>query len=340
METRPFSDLDLPIPPDHEPVAEQQLLGDEPRVAVKPPDYSIAAVSKLTGISCHTLRVWERRYNFPVPLRSPSGHRRYDRNQVQILCHLTHLNRVRRQPIGELIAQWHAGALDAHDHATSAEAPTEDEMSTRLVGRLLVGDDNAAEREYEALASRLDLPTLLERVICPAMVEAGDGWFRRCHSIYQERLTTVFLRRKLNGLIEVASRANTQPVHSVIIGTVQGDRHEGGVMFFTLAMVLRGWRVHDLGVDLPVREFLLAAQQLHASAIALSFILSRNIKKRFQELEKLCSIPVFVGGRSIVNYQSLARSHGLIPLVGPINKTADLFESEFRHWRCAHDCGR
>src|SRR3954454_12646166 len=31
--------------------------------------YSIAAVSKLTGASCHALRVWERRYGFPVPHR-------------------------------------------------------------------------------------------------------------------------------------------------------------------------------------------------------------------------------------------------------------------------------
>src|SRR5271168_4724194 len=32
--------------------------------------YSIAAVSKLAGVSCHALRVWERRYGFPVPERS------------------------------------------------------------------------------------------------------------------------------------------------------------------------------------------------------------------------------------------------------------------------------
>ena len=50
--------------------------------------YAIAAVSRLSGISCHTLRVWERRYGFPVPVRSPSGHRRYDRDQVQTLCRL------------------------------------------------------------------------------------------------------------------------------------------------------------------------------------------------------------------------------------------------------------
>ena len=96
----------------HFPSESEGLLSsdsDEAPVQESPPEavprsrYSIAAVSKLTGISCHTLRVWERRYGFPVPERSPSGHRRYTRSQVELLCRLTELNRTRRQPIGELI---------------------------------------------------------------------------------------------------------------------------------------------------------------------------------------------------------------------------------------------
>ena len=43
------------------------------RPLINRPGYSIAAVSKLTGVSCHALRVWERRYGFPVPQRSPRG---------------------------------------------------------------------------------------------------------------------------------------------------------------------------------------------------------------------------------------------------------------------------
>jgi methanogenic corrinoid protein MtbC1 len=303
----------------------------------KPPEYSIAAVSKLTGISCHTLRVWERRYRFPVPERSPSGHRRYSRGQVQEICRLTHLNRLMRQPIGELIAQWHQGQPQLRGEAAPVAERAVDDLGTTLFRSLLAGDTPRAEREFESLAARFDPLNLMERVICPALTEAGDGWFRHCHSVYQERLVSVYLRKKLSGMIDAATRANSQPVRSVITGTVQGDRHEGGAMAFNLAMELRGWRVHNLGVDLPVREFHLAAQHLRPSAVALSFILSRNIKKRFQELEQLRLVPVFVGGRSIVNYQSLARHHGLIPLVGSIAQTAELFVIEFEAWKRSRD---
>ena len=38
---------------------------------------SIGALSAATGIPIDTIRTWERRYGFPVPVRKPSGHRVY-----------------------------------------------------------------------------------------------------------------------------------------------------------------------------------------------------------------------------------------------------------------------
>ena len=107
-------------------------------------------------------------------------------------------------------------------------------------------------------------------------------------------------------------------------------------MIFNLVMELRGWRVYNLGVDLPVHEYVLAVQSLRPSALALSFVLSRNIKKRFQELQEIKLVPVFVGGRSIVNYQSVARSHGLIPLTGPILKSTQQLQDAYDLWCQRH----
>src|SRR3984957_1785228 len=73
-------------------------------------EYSIAAVSKLTGVSCHALRVWERRYGFPVPERSLSGHRRYGKDQVAVLRQLAKMARS-GQSIGELVSEYRAGRL-------------------------------------------------------------------------------------------------------------------------------------------------------------------------------------------------------------------------------------
>jgi MerR family transcriptional regulator, light-induced transcriptional regulator len=338
----PFShpERDRPLPKNPEPDTKSDPEQGSLLPAPVQPRYSIAAVSKLTGISCHTLRVWERRYGFPAPERSASGHRRYDRMQVQLLCRLSDLNRSSRQPIGELISRLNVDALEPGEPALRSNGAVDEAVRAKLVYRLIAGESEEAEREYAGFVSQLDPLGLVNQVIHPALIEAGEGWFRKSYSVFEERLITVFLRQKLVALITEAREANSQPVHSVITGTVQGDRHEGGVLIFNLVMELRGWRVHNLGVDLPVREYDLAVQRLRPSALALSFILSRNIKKRFQELQEIPTVPVFVGGRSIVNYQSVARSHGLIPLTGPILKSTEQLQAGYDLWCHQHSSGQ
>ena len=45
--------------------------------------WSIAEVERETGLGKDTLRVWERRYGFPVPLRDALGERAYPDEQLQ-----------------------------------------------------------------------------------------------------------------------------------------------------------------------------------------------------------------------------------------------------------------
>lgn len=47
--------------------------------------YEISAVARLTGISSHVLRVWERRYGVVEPHRSDSKRRRYTQEDIQRL---------------------------------------------------------------------------------------------------------------------------------------------------------------------------------------------------------------------------------------------------------------
>src|SRR6476620_7165309 len=46
------------------------------------PLISIGACSRLTGVPEATLRVWERRYNFPNSSRTSGGHRLYSQEEV------------------------------------------------------------------------------------------------------------------------------------------------------------------------------------------------------------------------------------------------------------------
>ena len=56
---------------------------------VEPELLSIGDICSETGLSADVVRVWERRYGFPVPVRLPSGHRRYrqaDLHQLRLMA--------------------------------------------------------------------------------------------------------------------------------------------------------------------------------------------------------------------------------------------------------------
>ncbi len=141
------------------------------------------------------------------------------------------------------------------------------------------------------------------------------------------------LTNRLGLMLNSARRDNPSPTRKILIGAVQGDRHEGGVMMASIAMEHAGWRAMPMGVDLPVREFQKAIETIRPDALGISFVLSRNINKRFQELSRIREVPVFVGGRSIVNHQGLARKYGLIPLTGSLSGVPTMIAAELERWR-------
>jgi methanogenic corrinoid protein MtbC1 len=294
-----------------------------------PAEYSIAAVSKLTGVSCHALRVWERRYGFPVPQRSASGHRRYAHEQVGLIQSLARLARGGR-PIGELIDEFRVGRLDL---GGLVGAQLEERTpSSELVDCLFAGRPAEAEQLLDRLAQGSSAFDLIERVIEPALVEVGERWFRRECDVFQEHCATGTLLIRLGRMLDQARRLNGSPGRTVLVGTVKGDRHEGGVLMVSLALEVAGWRAVPMGVDLPVSEYQKAVEVWRPDAMAMSFVLSRNINKRFQELARIRGLPIFVGGRSIVNHQGLARRYGLIPLVGSLASSSRQLVSEFDAW--------
>ena len=67
------------------------------------PSFNISAVERDTGLSKDVLRMWERRYGFPVPDRDSNGERNYPAEQVERLRLIKRLMDAGHRP-GKLIA--------------------------------------------------------------------------------------------------------------------------------------------------------------------------------------------------------------------------------------------
>jgi len=119
--------------------------------------YRIGAVSRLTGIPADTLRVWERRYHVTTPIRSDSGTRLYDSEDVGRLSLIKRL--VDR---GDAISSVANLSLDAlRERLRSADLIDRSPVARVRPWRLLVSGPYLADRlRVEASSGAADFECL------------------------------------------------------------------------------------------------------------------------------------------------------------------------------------
>jgi 5-methyltetrahydrofolate--homocysteine methyltransferase len=89
----------------------------------------------------------------------------------------------------------------------------------------------------------------------------------------------------------------------VVVGTVQGDLHDVGKNILVSMLKSAGFKVVDLGVDVPPERFVEKAKETKADIVCLSALLSVVVPK-LEETVKLLrqevpSARIMVGGRCI-----------------------------------------
>jgi corrinoid protein of di/trimethylamine methyltransferase len=105
---------------------------------------------------------------------------------------------------------------------------------------------------------------------------------------------------------ELAKRgAERKMLGRVVIGTVEGDIHEIGKTLVATMLSASGFKVFDLGVDVPVGKFIEVAQAEKADIIGMSALLTTTMVKQKTVIEKLAEagmrdkVKVMVGGAPV-----------------------------------------
>ncbi|MBJ7599285.1 MerR family transcriptional regulator [Candidatus Nephthysia bennettiae] len=112
------------------------------------PTFTISEVAMMVGLSAHTIRIWERRYEVTRPQRSSAGHRRYGLDDVQMLQRMKHLAEARGITLK-------MAALEVQGGLPAPSAPAETSRTGEGTGMLK--DDSP----WRAAADLLPQPILL-----------------------------------------------------------------------------------------------------------------------------------------------------------------------------------
>jgi hypothetical protein len=194
---------------------------------IEPELLSIGDICSETGLSADVVRVWERRYGFPVPVRLPSGHRRYrreDLNQLRLMA--------------EAVAQGHRPGLVARASEAALKrllAPDVNPRVDALFEAVLGLDTDQMRRLLRQCVEELGWKPFLQQGVAPLLERVGMAWAEGRIDIHHEHLLTEVLEDLLRDL---RLECRTLPGRgSVLLCTLPGERHRLGL----LMAALREW---------------------------------------------------------------------------------------------------
>jgi DNA-binding transcriptional MerR regulator/methylmalonyl-CoA mutase cobalamin-binding subunit len=264
--------------------------------------WPMGAVTRRTGLGEHTLRAWERRFGFPTPLRLPSGHRRYDSEQVKRLLMVAKALEAGYRagdvvPLDMSELEKLLRSAGVFESFVASGSPEDIEELIFDACRRFDREGLAALLRREA--ALLGLPRFLRDRVSPLLTQIGEMWSRGDFAIRHEHFFSEVLEDQL--------RALRAPLHDVAkgrpvaIASLPNEFHGLGLQLAALSIVASGRAVRILGPHLPVDEIVQSAIALDASAVGISvsvFADPDETGREIAELRELLpeSIQVWVGG--------------------------------------------
>lgn len=251
---------------------------DAPLQAPALPAMGIAAVERDTGIGKETLRVWERRYGFPAPLRDAAGERLYPPDQVQRLRLVKRLldaghrpGRVVAAPLEALQALLQpvpeAAAVPALALAPLAEA---DERELQACVDLLKSHDlDGLRRQLGQAVLRRGLAGSVTALFAPLTTRVGELWWQGELQVFEEHAYSETLQWVLRQAIQGLPPPDGGP--RVLLATLPGEAHALGLLMAEALLSLEGCHCLALGAQTPVEQLVAATRAFKVDIVALSF---------------------------------------------------------------------
>lgn len=308
-----------------------------PQTAASGVAWSIAEVERDTGLGKDTLRVWERRYGFPVPARDGLGERLYPPDQVQRLRLIKRLLDAGHRP-GKVVplnaAQLQALVEEVQGGRQAQSVPGLSGSAETWVRWLA---DDRTDRVKQALQQHIlrhGLASTVEQAVAPLCVQVGEAWLRGELSVYQEHLFTETLQSVLREAIASvdASGQGLQQPPRVLLTTTPAEQHGLGLLMAECFFAMESCTRYVLGVSTPISDIVLAARQLQIDVLALSFsgyASRRDVSDALQQLTEQLpdGVAIWVGGAA-----SALNSRNLPERVQVLRRASDV-TTQVQAWR-------
>jgi MerR family transcriptional regulator, light-induced transcriptional regulator len=226
------------------------------------PIYNIGVVSRMTGIPVATLRVWERRYEFPSAGRTAGGHRLYSEQELARLRWVKSTideGMQTSQAIRALRSHERQGRIPELGTLAAEPAPQPalqgnslDAFRKRFTHALEYSDLDKADQVLGEIMAVYPLENMIFEIIAPSLVEIGEAWRAGRINVATEHLASAFLRQRLT--MWLVTGPPTHPIRPIVLACAPDDWHEIGLLMLGVLLRRRRWPVAYLGQAVPLAD--------------------------------------------------------------------------------------
>jgi trimethylamine corrinoid protein len=173
---------------------------------------------------------------------------------------------------------------------------------------IIAGDEeNARARASDALAAGIEPLVAVEAGIRDGLRIVGDK-FERLEVFLPEMMMAADAGNAVMEVLEpamVAAGLEAESPGTMLIGAAKGDIHTIGKNILAMLLKLAGFKVHDLGEDVPATTFLEKARELKANGIAVSALMTstmpgqRDLVSLLNDVGERDQYIVLVGGAPV-----------------------------------------
>jgi len=164
--------------------------------------------------------------------------------------------------------------------------------------------NNIGRITKEALDAGEKAEDLLNQILLPAINEVGDLFDKGKYFLPQLIASAEAMKNSIEILEPILLKgSNEEDMPVVVIATVEGDIHDIGKNLVALMLKNYGFKVIDLGKDVPMDVIISAAKEHHAKIIALSALMTTTMQRMREVVEEVkrieLPVKVMIGGAVI-----------------------------------------
>lgn len=165
-----------------------------------------------------------------------------------------------------------------------------DELFDKMKKAVRDGEDSDAAQAAQALLDEKAAPLeIIKRGITPALDEIGVDFENGEAYLPELMLAGDAARAALDLIVPQISTEDAEQavLGKVVIGTIFGDAHDIGKNIVIALLAAYGCRVIDLGINVPVRDYIEAAQKENADIIAISSLITTSLPYQREIINQL-----------------------------------------------------